>query len=102
MATELQKAVWEKLKEIPEGRVTTYALLAKVVGKPKAVRAVASAVGKNPDLVVVPCHRVVRSDGSVGQYAGGQDEKIKLLNKERVPVSSHNKINLQEHIFAFM
>ena len=100
MATELQKAVWGKLREIPEGKVTTYALLAKAVGKPEAVRAVASAVGKNPELVVVPCHRVVRSDGSVGQYAQGQDEKIQLLKKEGIEIMNA-KIDLNTYKFAF-
>jgi len=86
MATELQQQVWNKLKEIPEGKVTTYALLAQAVGSPKAVRAVASAVGRNPNLITVPCHRVIRSDGSVGQYAGGQVKKIRLLEEEGVRV----------------
>ncbi len=101
MATDLQKQVWEKLTEIPKGQVTTYALLAHAVGKSKAVRGVASAVGKNPDLVTVPCHRVIRSDGSVGEYAGGQQEKIRLLRKEGVTISDSNKIELRRHVFAF-
>jgi len=93
MATELQQQVWSKLKEIPKGKVATYAELARAVGKPRAVRAVASAVGKNPNLVTVPCHRVVRSDGQVGQYADGQEFKIKLLRQEGVSVKD-KKVSL--------
>ena len=90
MATELQLQVWEKLKEIPKGKVTTYGLLAKAIGKPKAVRAVATAVGKNPDLITVPCHRVIRSDGSVGKYVNGQEEKIQILKKEGVVIQGNS------------
>lgn len=86
MATRLQEQVWEKLSEIPKGKVTTYVLLAEAVGNKKAVRAVATAAGKNPNLITVPCHRVIRSDGSVGEYVDGQIKKIKLLQKEGVEV----------------
>jgi len=100
MATELQKQVWQKLKEIPQGKVTTYALLASAVGEPRAVRAVASAVGKNPDLIFVPCHRVVRSNGEVGKYASGQKKKIELLKGEGVDVQEE-KIDLRAYLFDF-
>lgn len=100
MATELQKQVWNKLREIPKGKVTTYGLLAAAIGKPRAVRAVASAVGKNPDLIKVPCHRVVRSDGEVGKYASGQKKKIELLKKEGV-VIVNKKIDLEGCLFDF-
>ncbi len=99
MATVLQQQVWDKLKEIPQGRVTTYALLAEAVDKPKAVRAVASAVGKNPDLIVVPCHRVVRSDGLVGEYAGGQKKKIQLLTQEGVNIKNKKIPTVDFYIF---
>ena len=100
MATELQTQVWNQLKEISKGKVTTYSQLAQAVGRPRAVRAVASAVGKNPNLVTVPCHRVVRSDGAVGQYANGQKNKITLLKKEGIKITN-NKIKLAEYLHTF-
>ncbi len=82
--TPFQKRVWQELTRIPKGTVITYKELAKRIGKPQAVRAVANAVGKNPLAPQVPCHRVIRSDGSLGGYsaAGGTKTKIALLRKE--------------------
>lgn len=86
--TEFQKKVWKAIARIPRGKVTTYAAIARSIGSPLAVRAVGTAVGKNPDAPHVPCHRVVRSDGSVGEYAYGQKKKIALLRKEGVEISA--------------
>jgi methylated-DNA-[protein]-cysteine S-methyltransferase len=82
--TPLQQKVWQELLRIPKGQVVTYAWLAKKVGKPKAVRAVANAVAANPLPIEIPCHRVVRSDGELGGYSGpgGAEGKRKLLKKE--------------------
>ncbi len=99
MATKLQHAVWTKLSEIPKGKVVTYVELARAIGKPKAVRAVATAVGKNPNLVVVPCHRVIRSDRSVGKYASGVDKKIALLKSEGINIQKRHVP--PEDIFVF-
>lgn len=76
--------VWTELTKIPKGKTITYAELAKRVGKPLAVRAVGNAVGKNPLLEKIPCHRVVRSDGKLGGYSGkgGVKRKLELLKKE--------------------
>ena len=84
--TALQKKVWQELCNIKKGTVISYSELAKRVGRPRAVRAVASAVGKNPFAPQVPCHRVVRSDGGLGGYSGkgGVKTKIALLKKEGV------------------
>lgn len=84
--TDFQMQVWEELLKIPKGQVVTYTELAKRIGKPKAVRAVANACGKNPDAPRVPCHRVVRSDGGLGGYsgAGGIEQKRALLQSEGV------------------
>jgi methylated-DNA-[protein]-cysteine S-methyltransferase len=86
-ATPFQKKVWVALCKIPKGTTVTYAQLARTIGKPKAMRAVANAVGANPFAPDVPCHRVVRSDGKLGGYSGlgGVATKIKLLKKEGVP-----------------
>jgi methylated-DNA-[protein]-cysteine S-methyltransferase len=86
MSTELEMKVWEAISKIPRGHVRTYSQLAFDIGKPKAVRAVASACGRNKKLVTIPCHRVVRKDGSLGGYSGpgGLDAKKKLLIQEGV------------------
>lgn len=80
--TELQRAVWDRLREIPRGQVTTYGTLATAVGHPRAAQAVGQAVGRNPLSVVVPCHRVVAADGSLTGYAGGLEAKRFLLRLE--------------------
>jgi O-6-methylguanine DNA methyltransferase len=87
MATRFEQAVWEAIRAIPSGRVTTYGEIARYLGT-KAVRAVGSAVGKNPYAPAVPCHRVVRSDGRVGRYSGGSGTatKIALLTREGVTI----------------
>jgi len=82
----LAEKVYGLLKRIPSGKVTTYKALAAAVGNPKASRAVGNILNKNPDLIKVPCHRVVRSDGSVGGYVLGTTQKIKLLWREGVEI----------------
>jgi methylated-DNA-[protein]-cysteine S-methyltransferase len=77
-----RRAVVEHLRDIGYGRRETYADVAAAVGSPRAVRAVGTACARNPLPVVIPCHRVVRSDGSPGQYAGGADKKTMLLELE--------------------
>jgi len=86
--TEFQKKVWSEIAKIPKGETITYKELAKRIGKPKAVRAVANAVGKNPVPIIIPCHRVVKSDGSLGGYSGkgGIKTKRALLKKEKVKI----------------
>jgi methylated-DNA-[protein]-cysteine S-methyltransferase len=82
--TQFQLKVWSYLKKIPKGKLKTYAEVAKAIGKPKAVRAVANAIGKNPFPPKIPCHRVIRSDGKLGGYSakGGIKTKKKLLKNE--------------------
>lgn len=83
--TDFQHDVWKALIKIPYGKTRTYAQVAQMSGHPNAVRAVANAIGKNPLPPIIPCHRVVRNDGSIGGYSapGGIKEKIRLLNKEK-------------------
>lgn len=81
--TPWQRRVWEALREIPPGRTATYAEIAARVGNPRAVRAVAAACAANPVAVLIPCHRVVRSDGALGGYRWGLARKKELLNRER-------------------
>ncbi len=82
--TAFQKKVWNEIDKIPRGEVLTYSQIAKNIGHPKAVRAVANACGANPNPIVVPCHRVIRSDGELGGYSGpgGIKQKRKLLENE--------------------
>ena len=84
--TAFQLKVWEYLKKIPRGSVKTYSQVAKGIGKPLAVRAVANAIGKNPYAPRIPCHRVIRSEGLSGGSSGkcGMKTKKLLLKKEGI------------------
>ena len=84
IGTKFQKLVWKEIAKIPNGKVITYQDLALKINRPMSIRAVASACGKNPFLPEVPCHRVIRKDGSLGGYSakGGIKRKKYLLQKE--------------------
>lgn len=82
--TAFQRAVWTQLSAIPYGTTISYGELARRVGNPKAARAVGLANGRNPVAVIVPCHRVIAGDGSLGGYGGGLDRKVTLLHLEGV------------------
>ena len=86
IGTKFQLKVWTYLRKIPRGSVKTYSEVAKGIRKPLAVRAVANAIGKNPYAPKIPCHRVIRSDGSLGGYSGKGGLKTKrfLLKKEGI------------------
>ncbi|WP_297280771.1 methylated-DNA--[protein]-cysteine S-methyltransferase [uncultured Anaerococcus sp.] len=88
--TDFQLKVWEELKKIPYGYTKTYKEIAQAIGRPKAIRAVANAIGKNPIMIIIPCHRVIGSDGKLRGYAYGVDIKKRLLEIEK---SSCNKMN---------
>jgi AraC family transcriptional regulator, regulatory protein of adaptative response / methylated-DNA-[protein]-cysteine methyltransferase len=81
--TAFQEAVWRELQRIPAGETRTYAQIAAAVGRPAAVRAAGTANGDNNVAVLIPCHRVIRTDGTLGGYAYGLDRKARLLEKER-------------------
>jgi len=80
--TAFQRAVWRALEDIPYGRTESYGTLADRVGRPRAVRAVGAANGRNPISIIVPCHRVIGADGSLTGYGGGLDAKRFLLALE--------------------
>ena len=80
--TDFQKKVWKQLQEIPFGKTTSYQKMANLLGNPKVIRAAASANGKNPISIIIPCHRVIGSDGSLIGYAGGLHRKKWLLEFE--------------------
>jgi AraC family transcriptional regulator, regulatory protein of adaptative response / methylated-DNA-[protein]-cysteine methyltransferase len=81
-ATAFQRLVWQELQRIPRGATRTYSQIARAVGKPRAIRAVARACARNPVSIVVPCHRVVRADGNLAGYRWGLSRKEKLLERE--------------------
>jgi len=80
--TAFQRRVWKEIYKIPYGKLTSYGLIAKSIGKPNASRAVGNAVGQNPLAIVIPCHRVVWSNGGIGGFGGGLERKRFLLNVE--------------------
>ena len=82
--TEFQHKVWSALKEIPYGEIRTYKQIAEQIGNPSACRAVGMANNKNPIMIVVPCHRVIGSNGALTGYASGIDIKEKLLDLEKL------------------
>ncbi len=97
----LSSDVYGLLKKIPCGKVTTYFDIAKALGDKNLARAVGNALNHNPNPVVVPCHRVVRSDGSVGGYKLGIDKKVELLEGEGVKIKEDRISNIEAYLFRF-
>ena len=95
------ESVYAVTSLVPMGKVTTYAAIARAIGSPRASRAVGNALGANTNPIVVPCHRVVRSDGDLGGYSGGKGAatKAKLLEREGVHVSA-GKVNLSRYLYS--
>lgn len=91
--TSFQKQVWAALQQIPRGETITYAALAARIGKPEATRAVAAAVGRNPISVLIPCHRVIGSNGKLTGYAGGLGRKAALLAIEKGHALPWRRVN---------
>jgi len=100
--TNFEKKVLTVVSRVPKSKVTTYKFLARAIGRPRAVRAVANALRKNPNLIKVPCHRVVRSNGEVGGYRLGPKKKLLLLKKEGIRFNTKNRIkNLKKFLYQF-
>ena len=99
MGTAFQCAVWAALRSVPYGKVTTYGALAAAIGKPTACRAVANAVGKNPILILLPCHRVVAS-GGIGGFTGGLHRKRRLLQVESIEIPEKAAFS-EKFLFTF-
>jgi AraC family transcriptional regulator of adaptative response/methylated-DNA-[protein]-cysteine methyltransferase len=95
--TAFQQMVWKELRHIPAGQTRSYAEVAKTIGRPKAVRAVANACASNPVALVVPCHRVVQKNGSLAGYRWGVKRKAALLEKEHSAVSSQPSAKTKSH-----
>lgn len=84
--SEFEKKVWKAASKVPFGKTSSYREIAEHCGRPRAYRAVGNAMGKNPVLLLVPCHRIIKSDGSLGGFSVGLDLKKRLLNLEGVRV----------------
>ena len=97
--TEFQRKVLKITKKIPNGKVATYGLIAEVIGNRSYSRAVGNALNKNPYPIVIPCHRVVRSDGFIGGFAKGTPYKEKLLKNENVAINE-GRINLAKYLVS--
>lgn len=102
MATKFQQSVWEALDKIPKGKLVTYKMVADYLGT-GAVRAVGTAVGKNPNAPMTPCHRVVRSDGKIGEYSGvgGVRRKIEFLREEGIFIEGDRVVDFEEKLWGF-
>lgn len=87
---DFDESVWQAISKIPKGKVASYVWVARACGRPTAARAVANACGRNQKLIIIPCHRVVKSDGTIGGYSGpgGVKQKIKLLKGEGVDTNN--------------
>ena len=86
--TDFQHRVWAVLRQLPRGSVTTYEDIARRIGRPRAVRAVGSAIARNPVAFVIPCHRVIRKSGALGGYRWGLDRKRRILSWEHLTEAS--------------
>lgn len=96
--TPFEEKVYAACRKIPRGRLSTYREIARMIGKPKSARAVGNALNRNPFAPKVPCHRVVRSDGMLGGFAGGPKKKAAILKKEGIKVEG-GKISDFEKVF---
>lgn len=97
----LTDKVWRLTEKIPCGQVTTYSELARALGNRRLARAVGNALNKNKDFVKIPCHRVVRSDGRVGEYVLGRKKKIEKLRREGVVVEKGKIVDLKKYLVQF-
>jgi len=97
----LDKKIYKKLLQVPKGKITTYGELAKAVGMKNGQRAVGKIMNKNPYPVIVPCHRVVKSDGKVGGYAYGEEIKSNMLQNEGIEIKNGKILNLENRIYRF-
>ncbi len=99
--TIFQKKVYNAASLIPKGKVSTYALLAAVIARPGAARAVGNALNKNPYAPKVPCHRVVKSDGCIGGFASGSKNKREILKTEGVLVNKNKIVDFENKLYKF-
>ena len=97
----LDKKIYKKLLEVPKGKITTYGELAKAVGLKNGQRAVGKIMNKNPYPVIIPCHRVIKSDGKIGGYAYGEEIKSNMLSKEGIKIQNGKISDFENSIYRF-
>lgn len=97
----LDKKIYKKLSEVPKGKITTYGELAKAVDMKNGQRVVGRIMNKNPYPVIIPCHRVIKSDGKVGGYAYGEEIKLNILSKEGIKIKNGKILDLENRIYRF-
>ena len=100
MNKNFNKKCYQKLALIPEGMISTYSEIAKSLNS-KAYRAVGNAMSNNPNLIYVPCHRIIRSDGSLGKYRLGINKKIHLLEKEGITIKDNRVVDFKSKLYKF-
>ncbi|MFA5163218.1 MAG: MGMT family protein [Patescibacteria group bacterium] len=100
LVTPFAHQVYSACRKVPKGRVVTYKGLAILLGKPGASRAVGNALHRNPYAPEVPCHRVIRSNGQVGGFAGGKARKLRLLREEGIVIKD-GRIDLKKYLYNF-
>ena len=98
---KIEKKIYEKLLKVPSGYVTTYGDLAKAINVKNGQRVVGQIMKKNPFPVIIPCHRVVKSDGTVGGYAYGTETKKYMLSKEGLKINKNKISNFKKNLFHF-
>jgi methylated-DNA-[protein]-cysteine S-methyltransferase len=97
----LDKKIYIKLLEVPEGMVTSYLDLSKAVGLKNGQRAIGKIMNKNKHPVIIPCHRVVKSDGCVGGYAYGENVKTNMLTKEGIEIKNGKIVDIKTKMYKF-
>ena len=97
----IDKKIYKKLLEVPKGKITTYGELAKAVGLKNGQRVVGKIMNKNPYPVIIPCHRVVKSDGKIGGYAYGEEIKSDMLTREGIIIKNGKILDLENKIYRF-
>jgi len=97
----LDKKIYKKLLEVPKGKITTYGELAKAAGMKNGQRAVGKIMNKNPYPLIIPCHRVVKSDGHIGGYAYGEDIKSYMLTQEGIIIKNGKILDLENKMYRF-
>jgi methylated-DNA-[protein]-cysteine S-methyltransferase len=98
---KLEEKVYKKLLEVPKGKVTTYSELAKAIGLKNGQRVIGRIMNKNPYPVIIPCHRVIKSDGKIGGYAWGEKVKAKMLSNEGIKIKNGKILDIKKDIYRF-
>ena len=97
----MEEKIYEKLIQVPSGKITTYGELARSVGLQNGQRLIGQIMKKNPFPVIIPCHRVVKSDGKIGGYSYGEKVKLKMLEKEGIKIKDGKIIDFDNEKFYF-